>query len=393
MDLKSFRHLLTPHGQKILAEAVKIEPREEDYLAHYQALSRRYPAGLSQAALEVAILRLRAAVKFPFADHLYFTREALEQASAYPIASYRARRYRDFRTVFDLACSVGGDALALAAGSHVIGLDRDPLRLAMARANLDTLGLGGQADWIFADLCDAPINLRHAQFSAAAFCDPARRADGRRMASVERYSPPLSVVAGWRAAFPSLGVKLSPGVDRAELAGYDAEIEFISLQGELKECILWFGALKKNACCATLLPGEHRLPLREGETPPSLPVAQPGAFIYEPDPAVLRAGLVGLLGDQLGAAQLDPDIAYLTADARLGTPFARSWRIIDWFPFNLKRLRAYLRSRGVGRVTVKKRGSPLEPSSLARQLRLKGESHALLFLTHLKGQPIVLIAE
>jgi len=106
---------------------------------------------------------------------------------------------------------------------------------------------------------------------------------------------------------------------------------------------------------------------------------------------VLRAGLVQHLGAQIGASQLDPDIAYLTADRAVETPFARYWPVEDWLPFSLKRLRAALRERNVGQVVVKKRGSPLQPEALIRDLRLKGDQSRVVFLTHLDGKPIVVI--
>jgi hypothetical protein len=120
--------------------------------------------------------------------------------------------------------------------------------------------------------------------------------------------------------------------------------------------------------------------------------SEPLAYLYEPDPAVLRAGLVIDLAAQLGAFQLDPDIAYLTAEEQQPTPFARAWEIEAWFPFGLKRLRSYLRERQVGRVTVKKRGSPLQPEALINDLRLSGDQERVVFLTHLRGAPIVLIS-
>jgi hypothetical protein len=121
-------------------------------------------------------------------------------------------------------------------------------------------------------------------------------------------------------------------------------------------------------------------------------VSEPLAYLYEPDSAVLRAGLVANLGLQMNSCQLDPDIAYLTADTFQPTPFARAWRVIDWFPFQLKRLRAYLREHHVGEITVKKRGSPIEPEALIHDLRLSGNEKRVVFLTHLEGRPIVIIA-
>jgi hypothetical protein len=183
-------------------------------------------------------------------------------------------------------------------------------------------------------------------------------------------------------------VKVSPGVDLDELRPYEAEIEFISLRGELKEAALWFGPLKTSSRRATVLPGPYTLSASAG----SLPLSEPRAYLYEPDPSVLRAGLVATLGSQLGVAQLDPDIAYLTGDILQPTPFARVWAVEDWFPFNLKRLRAELRARRVGSVTVKKRGSPLQPEALIQDLKLKGDQQRIVFLTHLRGRPIVILA-
>lgn len=386
MDLAAFQALLTPAGQEALQAALQRQPKGEDFLAHFQALERVYPRELARAALETAILRRQAGGKFPQAEKMYFTRESLEQATAYEVARYRAERYQPFPQVADLGCSIGGDSLALAAVTAVIGLDIDPLRLAMARANLAALSLDQKATLIQADLrTRLPLAPR-----LALFFDPARREGSRRMHTTRQYNPPLSCIQEWLPAFPDLGVKVSPGVKLDELRGYPAEVEFISLKGELKEATLWFGALKTASRRATVLPGAHTLT----ETPEAaLPLSEPRAYLYEPDPAVIRAGLVAVLGASLEAAQLDAEIAYLTAHRQIQTPFARCWQVTDWFPFGLKRLRAYLREHGIGRVTVKKRGSPLEPEKLIQDLRLRGDNQATIFLTHLRGEPIVVVGQ
>jgi hypothetical protein len=72
---------------------------------------------------------------------------------------------------------------------------------------------------------------------------------------------------------------------------------------------------------------------------------------------------------------------------------ARAWQLIDWMPFNLKRLRTYLREHNIGRVTIKKRGSPIAPEELTAKLNLKGDKSCTLVLTRCNGQPIVMICE
>ena len=318
---------------------------------------------------------------------MFFTREAMEQATSWEIAAYRAERCACFERIFDLGCSIGADSLALGKVAPTIGVDLDLLRLAMARQN--ALNLRVPAEFLQADLRQLPFTLSTAE-NTAIFCDPARRKDHQRTFSVEDYSPPLSLIKSWLPHIPAIGIKVSPGVKLDQLSSFDCEIEFISLNGELKEAMLWFGPFKSAERRATLLPGGHTLTIKEQ---PQLPLSEPKAYIFEPDPAILRAGLVAAIGTQLNAAQLDPEIAYLTADEYIPTPFARAWQVEDWLPFQLKNLRAHLREKNVGPITVKKRGSPITPEELIRDLRLEGDLEKTLFLTQLQGRPIVIITK
>lgn len=392
MDVQQFRELLSPSGQEVLHAAMELAPREAGFLGYFQTLSRSYTVELARAALEIAILRGEAAAKFPFAELLYFTRPALEQATSWEVAVHRSQRYKDYPRVLDLGCSVGGDTMALAEVALVIGVDREPLRLAMAQANLQVRNQ--HAAFIQADLLD-PLPFEPGS-SRAVFFDPARRTGERRHYTVERYSPPLSVVEEWTSRYPALGVKLSPGVALDEISVYQAELEFISLRGELKEANLWFGPLRSTTRRATILPGAFTLtgsaPLDIEDPLPANLADAPGAYLYEPDPAILRAGLVRTLGERLDAQQLDPSIAYLSAQHWQDTPFARAWNVEAWFPFSLKRLRAYLRAHNVGKLVVKKRGSPLQPEEVIHAMRLSGEFERVVFLTQLQGRPIAIIA-
>jgi hypothetical protein len=384
MDLPTFEALLTPVGQAALAAAFNLGPTEETFLAGLSRLQKQFDPELAKAALETVLLRARARAKFSRADRMYFTREALEQSSGEAIAAYRAGRVAPFARVADLGCGLGGDAIGLSAVARLMLVDRDPLRLALAQANLAAYGRAAE-QVVLADL-----NVDPPPEADALWFDPARRAEGRRTlrVSVRQYQPPLAIVRTWLPRTPALGVKISPGVDLAELDEYDCEREFISEHGDLKECALWFGPLRTAERRATLLPGPYSL-TPDSDSRRSL--SPPQSYLYEPDPAILRAGLVTTLAADLGAHQLDPDIAYLTADTLRPTPFARAFQIDDAFPFQLKRLREYLRARGVGRVTVKKRGSPLTPEDLIRKLRPAGPESRIVFLTHVAGQPYVLV--
>ncbi len=384
MDLPTFHLLLTPLGQQAIAHAAELEPTEESFLAALTKLRKQYSADLAKAALETVILRRKARAKFTRADAMYFTRDGLEVASSEIISRYRAARFTPFNRVADLCCGIGGDTIGLSLPRTIIGIDLNPLHLALAAANLAAYGL--RADLVEGDLTHTSLPPVE-----AAFFDPGRRASGRRLYSVRDYRPPLSIIDSWLPL--PLGVKISPGVNLREIDRYDCEVEFISLDGELKECALWFGSLKTTTRRATLLSARSSpifLTSSDSLRHPAH-LSPPLAFLYEPDPAILRAGLVSTLAAQLNAAQLDPDIAYLTSDALTVTPFARAFAIEAAMPFSQKRLREKLRAMNVGRVTVKKRGSPLDPDDFARSLKLKGDEERIVFLTHVNGKPWVLI--
>lgn len=388
MKLEDLHFLLSTPGQELLAELAVVEINQESHLRLAAQLRNRVGAERTHALLETTLLRRRAAAKFSRAGQMYFTRTALEQASAEPISIYRARRYAKagFERVADLGCGIGGDSLALAAEADVTAVDWNPVRLAMAQENGRVYGHAERFHPLQADLMElSPLA------TDALFADPGRRDEsGRRIYSVYDYRPPLQTLEHWRKKVPHQGVKISPGVKYSELPP-DAEVEFISLKGGVREAVLWFGELRSIPNRrATILPGEHTLTDR---VEASSEMAPPGAFLYEPDGAVIRAHLVEHLAHELGAARLDHEIAYLTAEQPRATPFARCYALADSFPFQLKRLRRYLRERKVGRVTIMKRGSPLDPEWLRRQLRLSGDEHRTVFLTRVTGEPFVLIGQ
>jgi SAM-dependent methyltransferase len=397
MDLTTLTWLRSPAGTALLQELAARELSERDALGEMTRLRRSYVPEQARAAFELALLRKRAQAKFRSADAMFFTREALEQSSSEPVATHRAQRLQGYGSIADCCCGIGGDALAFAAaGSNVIAVDRDPLRLALVRANAEALGFGGQVSVLERDLLLEPPPA-----AEAIFCDPGRRAEGRRRFAVEEYEPPLSHILNWRERQAALAVKLAPGVDHAALPA-DAEIEFVSLNGELKEAVLWCGPLVTTARRASVLVMRADFSfLRYSLTSsvPSVINSTPNTqhstlshYLYEPDPAIIRAGLVTDLAAQIGAHQIDPEIAYLTAEERIETPFARAWQVHEWLPFSLKRLRARLRELDTGPVTVKKRGSPLDTDVLAKQLSGTGSTPWVVVLTMQAGKPIAVIA-
>jgi SAM-dependent methyltransferase len=390
MNLEDLHFLLSPSGERLLLELGETPITAQNHLLIASRLRQRIEPAQAVAVLDTLWLRQLATAKFSRAAQMFFTRPALEQASSESVATYRAQRFRasGLDNIADLGCGIGGDALALAAVADVIGVDWDPVRVTMALENVRVYGFAERFHPLQADLRElTPLPVQ------ACFFDPSRRDEhGRRFFSVEQYQPPLSMIERWLEKIPHVAVKIGPAVDYAELPEH-AEIEFISVGREVKEGILWFGDLHSGEQRrATLLPAGHTLSSgREGEE--KVPVVPPGSFLYEPHRAVIRAHLVEILASLLGASKIDQDIAYLTSETVQATPFARCFVIEAVFPFQLKRLRHYLRQHQIGHVTIKKRGSPLEPDMLRRQLRLSGDEERVVFLTQVMGEATVLIGQ
>ncbi|MEV7792714.1 methyltransferase domain-containing protein [Streptomyces sp. NPDC087512] len=384
-DLDALLALLTPEGRALLDEVRDTDPARE--LAVATRLRREHPAGLVSAALGQARLRQRAAAKFGAEDagRMYFTPNGVEQSTRASVAAYRAGRLAELgvTSVADLCCGVGGDAIALArAGIRVLAVDRDPVTAAAARANAGALGLTGLIEVREADVTEVDT----AGYDAV-FVDPARRGGRGRIFDPEAYSPPLSwAVEAARTAPRAAALKVAPGIPH-EAVPADAEAEWISDGGDVKEAVLWFGTAP-GAVRATLLPGPRTL---LGTGLPDPEVRAPGRYLYEPDGAVIRAHLVAEVAEQVGGGLLDATIAYVTADELRPTPYATAYEITDRMPFNVKKLKALLREREVGTLTVKKRGSAVEPEELRRKVRPQGPNAATVFLTRVAGAPSMLI--
>ncbi|WFF01430.1 methyltransferase domain-containing protein [Micromonospora sp. WMMD964] len=390
MDLDQLAALRTPEGSAALTAAAGLAGG--DPLTAASALrAAGVPPTLAAAALTQAELRHRAVGKFgPAAAGMFLTRPGLEQATRRVVADRRAARLHaaGVRTLADLGCGLGADALAAArAGIRVYGVEADPVTAAMAAANAAAAGL---ADLFTVECGDATaFDVSRVD---GVFCDPARRTTGtgRRIFDPRAYSPPWDFVTGLADRVPRTVVKVAPGLDHG-LVPAGAEAEWVSVDGDLVEAALWCGELAEVPRRASVFRTEiHQL---TGSGTDEAPVGPTRRYLYDPDPAVVRAHLVAELATELAATLGDPSIAYLYADHPTRTPYARCLEITDVLPFSLKRLRALLRERGVGRVEILKRGSALTPEQLRRDLRLTGDASASLVLTRVAGAPTVLIGQ
>jgi SAM-dependent methyltransferase len=386
VDLEAFRWLLTRDGQRLLDRATELYAvHGGDPVRSATALRRSAPADRAAAALTQVDLRARAVAKFgDDAARMYFTPDGLEQATRARVASHRAARIALSRpsSVLDLGCGIGGDLLALArAGMTVAGVDRDELRVEVARANLSALALGGAVQVASADDVD-PSGF------GVVFADPARRNARGRVFDVDGWSPPWPFVLSLLQR-PSC-VKVAPGIPHS-LVPDGVEAEWVSDAGEVKEAALWSPQLAAARRRATVIRGGGLVTLTDDDDPGAATVRPVGRCLYEPDGAVVRAGLVTAVAAGVNGGLVDEHIAYVTSDDAFSTPFARSYEVLEELPYKERPLRAALRARGVGRLTIKKRGVDVVPDELRRRLALRGDAEATLVMTRVAGKGTALL--
>jgi len=403
--------LLTPAGEELLDRMRGVIVTPELALRLAEELRDRYPAELVAAALTQQSLRIAGREKFSRADDMFFTRAGLEQASAEVLARHSARRFLGLPLVADLCCGIGGDLMALTASAdRVLAVDADLSTLRFARRNVAVQASGASAasaaadQWhggrvdrrgpgqrpaavgfVCADVRDLPPTMLGAL--AGAFIDPARRTGGRRLRAGDSQ-PSLDWCLGLASLVPRVGVKAAPGLPH-DLVPAGWEAEFVAAGRALKEALLWSPGLASATRRATILPGGDSLVAAPADEP--VRVADPGEYLLDPSPAVTRAGLVQELARELGAWQIDPMIAFLSADSPIATPFARTLRVLESMPWHEKRVAAKLRELSVGAADIRRRGLAGDVEQIHRRLSLRGDKSATVVLTRRNGKPWGLI--
>jgi hypothetical protein len=409
--------LLTPQGQELLARLAAEPDGGGTALALATSLRREYPADLVAAATAQHELRLAARAKFSRAMQMLFTRAGYEQSSAEPIARYRAARFGRARRVADLCCGIGGDLLALASGREALAVDRDDVHARLALHNAAVYGQAENARAVVADVRDIRLDDLD-----AVFIDPARRSgpgtasaraggsapDPARRFRTGQSEPPLDWCFALAERVPAVCVKAAPGLP-AGLIPDGWEAEFIADGRDLKEAVLWSPALATAPVAGSGGPrralvmsgaGTHALVACPGDP---VPVTEPREYLLDPNPAVTRSGLVEDLARSLAAdggpggdggsdvAKIDPQIAFLTLDRPVQTPFARTLRVLDSAPWNEKRFARRLRELGIGAADIRRRGLAGDVDQIHRRLKLAGPNRATVVITRVNDKPWGLI--
>ncbi|MFD9076892.1 THUMP-like domain-containing protein [Streptomyces lasiicapitis] len=400
MDLRTFEGLLTERGQVLLAAVSGLDPAGE----MAAQLRGEYPAEWVSAAVEQVRLRRRAVAKFGVeAYRMYFTPDSLEHSSPQAVAAYRGVRILNEFGIVNagaVGCGVVGDAVEMARAPMVtVVVDQDPLACAVTQANMRALG-GIVAEFAWAQQCAdlAAMAEEAVRYSESVFISLAQRRGREGDVGAPAYWPPLEWALDVVREVGEGAVKVPPDI-AGEAIPDCSETEWISYGGQVTEAVLWFGLSEHDADRpdtpvphgvrrATVLPGGASLTSRGLPAPAVCPV---GRYLYEPDDAVVRAGLLAEVAQDVGGGLIDETATYLTADTLHATAFATAYEITDVLPYDVEKLQALLRERGIGELSVKERGAAVVPDELSRLGTPPGPNTATVILTRAARVPVMLL--
>ena len=410
-----------PFSAEALAAADELYPLGSDTLSTVTSLrSQGFSPEESAQIISLAQARTRARAKFgERARTLMLTQEAAEQATRPVIAHYRAQRLRPVAgTVADLGCGIASDSAVYAADrGAVVAVELDPLTASFAAKNLEfcpqaRVYSGDVTGYVHGELLDAagePVGM--------VWMDPARRelrgakkAHTERLFDPEAFSPPFSFVLNLARTGVPMGVKLGPGFPHEGIPSPEdiaseanpnpcVEAEWIQSEGSLAELVLWFNALAQEGVARTAT-SVHELPMEETiphegtaetgallpayeavsfrspltaeeakqsvDVPASLP--QPGDYLLEPAPAVVRSHLVAEFAQSIGAHLLDEHLAYLYSAELVEHPLVACYEVLEEIPLQEKQLKRWVREQGFTALTIKKRGVDIVPEQLRARL-------------------------
>ena len=385
MTLEELQNLLNPDIQALLASHYSDDPATFAMQFHGRT---ELPI---RAMAEQLACRQKAVKKLPALSqhYLLYTPLALEQSSGECTASYKASLMSG-KKLIDLSGGLGVDSMSLArVFQEVIYCERDSLLCAVAEHNLKVAGVpnvevkNGESISLLAEYPDNSFDW--------IYVDPARREEGRRSIALEAASP--DVVASHDLLLrhaERVCIKASPALEVSglkKLLPALHTIVVVSVDRECKEILLLLeraypsdGPVQVKAVCLSS-EGEEMTKVAAGGEAPKVVAAAVKEYLYEPDPAIIKARLSAVLARDSGLQFVNKSVDYLTADSKIDAFPGRTFLVVECIPWKPKSFRAFLERHAIAGASIQRRDFPLSAEELRKKYRLLESERAFLFFT------------
>jgi SAM-dependent methyltransferase len=290
-----------------------------------------------------------------FTKPIVSNKEGLQLATPEIVAEYIAKRLKT-DIIADLGCGIGGQVIFFARVCRkVYAVDKDPEKLEYARENCRIYGVDN-VEFILGDALSDEVKDKVSDADII-FSDPARPLSEKER-TLETLKPPITeIIRIYSDIIPDLAFHAPPQMPPERLK-LDCEREYLSLNGQLNRLTLYMGSLK---CCdrsAVVLPGGERLCLSGA---PEMRESSLCEYVYEPEPSVIKAGLLDELAGIL--AKDKKEIFFFKADERrtlltssklVGSHFFKdTYRTVGRTQMDLVKLKELLRSEKAKNVVLR----------------------------------------
>lgn len=397
---------MRPDWQQALDLTQGVEPTPKSIERAAEALGQE----LARWAFGQWALREKARSKFTNAAEMLFDRPGLEMATHEGLAAYHASRFPEGVLVADLTAGVGADLIAFAERGPGVGFELDETRAEYARHNLGLFraseaaaplptsppgrGEGPEIRPLDAEIRVADSLAGEWDFEYA-FADPARRTESARTWNPDEFSPHPIRLAERFKSLKLAGMKLSPMLRDDFFRHLPGRIEFVSFGGECRESLVWMGTeveegryavqVRRSADTPVGQASEVRFDaLATGKFGDSTESAK--EFLFEADPAAIRADALGTLSRLTGTKLLADSNGYLTGPELVESPWLTGYRVLADHPADLRRTNTVLRLLDAGTPVVKSRVARFDVVTLRRQLR--GEGRELIVAVYAEGKKL-----
>jgi len=333
--------------------------------ANISRVAKATSQGAAQWAFTQWSLRKRARAKFALADQMLFDRDGLEMSTHEGLAEYHAALFPTGARVLDLTAGIGADLIALGRHGDAAGCEIDSERAGMAIHNLKVHGV--EAEVRVGDY-RAAMDLEPE--STCFYVDPSRRESGRRTIDPAEFSPnPLELKSRFDTC--SIGaLKLSPMLPDGFLESLGGRLEFLSYGGECREALVVLGTESEPGRFAVLVERKVKI---EAEDHYISTAETPLAYLYEADPAAVRAHCLATLAHEFRLEHLADSNGYLVGGHSVDSPWMVRYRVVNSGRGDLKQIRRSLEQLGASTPILKQKGAGLELQKLHKSLKSTGD--------------------
>lgn len=327
----------------------------------------------------------------------------LEQCSSQATANFKASLFAG-ESFADLTAGAGVDSAALAQKfKYGFAIERDKEAAQLLSNNLPLLSphkieiLNKVAEEVIADLPTLDL----------IYIDPQRRSENKRgLFKLEETSPNvLALLPKLRSKAKNILIKASPVLDIAlatQQLGAVKAVYVVSLHGECKELLFHLSTVipaptsqsdggnergsipawtpARGGCDTEIIAailnnnGTPAYTLSKASAAPA-PISAPQTYLYEPDAAIMKAGLFNELAAEFDLAKLHPATHLFTSGKKhTGFP-GRSFTIKGILPPDKKELQR----KKIEKANVTVRNFPATVDELRKKLNLKEGGDDYLF--------------